>query len=138
MFTYNSFYKELSSTYNVSISLPLRSVWIALILLKTKNWKHCNKIIFKYMNSVVGPNFNENFVKKRGLWVSWTVLGTHWTATECASQKKKKKRPDAGRKTQSKRVLSQIFLDIILSFYDHKTKISQNLNEIKTVTIKLL
>ena len=59
-------------------------------------------------------------------------------------QKKKKKvatqTQDARRrrKTRSKRVLSQIFLDIILSFYDHKTKISQNLNEIKTVSIKLL
>ena len=25
----------------------LGSIWIQLILLKTKNWKHCNKIIFK-------------------------------------------------------------------------------------------
>ena len=29
------------------------------------------------MNSAVWPIFNENFVEKRGLWVSWTVHGTH-------------------------------------------------------------
>ena len=30
----------------------------------TENWKHCNKIIFKCVNSVVRPIFNENFVEK--------------------------------------------------------------------------
>ena len=34
----------------------------------TKNWKHCSKIIFKYVNSAVEPIFNKNFVEKRGLW----------------------------------------------------------------------
>ena len=29
--------------------------------LKTKNWKHCNKIIFKCVNSSVGPNFKVDF-----------------------------------------------------------------------------
>ena len=32
----------------------LGSVWIELIVAETENWKHCNKIIFKCMNSVVG------------------------------------------------------------------------------------
>ena len=32
----------------------LGSVWIELIVTETENWKHCNKIIFKCMNSVVG------------------------------------------------------------------------------------
>ena len=41
------------------------------------------------MNSVVGPIFNENFIEKRGLWVPWTVHGTHWK-----SYKKKKKEAD--------------------------------------------
>ena len=37
--------------------LYLRSVWIELILLKlkTENWKHGNKIIFKCVNSAAGP-----------------------------------------------------------------------------------
>ena len=40
----------------------------------------CNCIlwVFKYVNSAVGPSFNENFDEKRGLWVSWTVHETHW------------------------------------------------------------
>ena len=29
------------------------------------------------MNSAVEPSFNKNFAKKRGLWVLWTVHGTH-------------------------------------------------------------
>ena len=37
--------------------------------LKTENWKYCNKIIFKYMNSTVGPIFNKKFDKKLNLWV---------------------------------------------------------------------
>ena len=32
--------------------------------MKTKNWKHCNKIILKCVNSAVRLIFNENFVKK--------------------------------------------------------------------------
>ena len=32
----------------------LGSVWILLI---DENWKHCNKIIFKYVNSAVGSSF---------------------------------------------------------------------------------
>ena len=48
-----------------------RSVWIELILLKlkTENWKHCSKIIFKCVNSIVGPIFNEKVTEKWNLWV---------------------------------------------------------------------
>ena len=54
------------------------SVWIELILLKlkTENWKHCSKIIFKYVNSNMGPNFNEKVTQKWDLWVLYTVHGT--------------------------------------------------------------
>ena len=34
-----------------------------------KNWKHYNKIIFKCINSVMRPIFNESFAEKRGLWI---------------------------------------------------------------------
>ena len=49
----------------------LGSVWIGLILLKLKIycWNHCSKIIFKYVNSAVGPIFNEKIDKKWNLWV---------------------------------------------------------------------
>ena len=47
------------------------SVWIELILLKLKTycWNHCSKMIFKYVNSTVGPIFNEKIDKKWNLWV---------------------------------------------------------------------
>ena len=35
-------------------------VWIPFII---ENWKHCSKIIFKWVNSTVGPNFKEKFVE---------------------------------------------------------------------------
>ena len=38
------------------------SVWITLI---TENWKHYSKIIFKCVNSIVGPGFKEKFVEIR-------------------------------------------------------------------------
>ena len=49
----------------------LGSVWIGLILLKLKIycWNHCSKIIFKCVNSAVGPIFNEKIDKKWNLWV---------------------------------------------------------------------
>ena len=50
---------------------PLRHVWIELILLKLKTyyWNYCSKIIFKCVNSIVGPIFNEKVIKKWNLWV---------------------------------------------------------------------
>ena len=45
----------------------LGSVWISFIAenwkLKIENWKHCSKIIFKYLNSAVGPSFNLKFAE---------------------------------------------------------------------------
>ena len=31
------------------------SVWIELIITETENWKYCSKIIFKCVNSILGP-----------------------------------------------------------------------------------
>ena len=47
------------------------SVWIELIFIETENWnwKYCSKIIFKCVNSAVGPIFNEKIDKKWNLWV---------------------------------------------------------------------
>ena len=49
----------------------LGSVWIGLILLKLKTycWNHYSKIIFKCVNSAIGPIFNEKIDKKWNLWV---------------------------------------------------------------------
>jgi len=35
------------------------------------------------------PIFNESFVEKIGLWVSWTMHKTYWKKLKRASQKKK-------------------------------------------------
>ena len=37
--------------------------------LKLKTEKHCSKIIFKHVNSTVGPIFNEKVAEKRNLWI---------------------------------------------------------------------
>ena len=34
------------------------SIWIELIIVETENWKYCSKIIFKCVNSIMGPIFN--------------------------------------------------------------------------------
>ena len=54
---------------NKKMSIYKGSIWIELILLKlkTKNWKYCNKIIFKYVNSIVRPIFNKKVTKKWSL-----------------------------------------------------------------------
>ena len=41
-----------------------------LIFAETENWnwKYCSEIIFKYVNSIVGPIFNKKIAKKCNLW----------------------------------------------------------------------
>ena len=70
----------------VKISTTSKGLFVYRLLLKTKNWKYCSKIIFKCVNSTMRPIFSENFAKKRGLWVLWTVhaffsLWTRFLAT---------------------------------------------------------
>ena len=99
----------------------LGSVWIGLILLKLKTycWNHCSKIIFKCVNSTVGPIFNEKVAKKWNLWVheqyimhcllrksglcGYCSLNSTWTVTAfCQNAWKKKKKKNAKRR-RSKR-----------------------------------
>ena len=47
--------------------LLVRLDWIYFT--KIENWKHCNKIIFKCMNSTMGPIFNEKVAEKWNLWI---------------------------------------------------------------------
>ena len=65
-----------------------------------KNWKNCNKIIFKRVNSAVESIFNKSFTEKKGLWVSWTVHETYWKSIiPCETLFSKKKKKNA--KTQT-------------------------------------
>ena len=65
---------------------------------KLKTEKHCSKIIFKCVNSIVGPIFNEKVVKKWNLWVREQYTGPtgDWKSVEkssfSAKEKKKKKK----------------------------------------------
>ena len=61
----------LSRNNKFNPNRPNGFVWIELIVAETENWnwKYCSKIIFKYVNSIVRPIFNEKVVKKWYLWV---------------------------------------------------------------------
>ena len=61
---------------------------LLLLKLKTKNWKYYSKIIFKCVNSTVGPIFNA--------WQWWIVIFVSCTVNPCevtvhAQEKKKSK-----------------------------------------------
>ena len=43
---------------------------------KLKTEKYCIKIIFKCVNNIMGPIFNEKIAEKWGLWVPW--LKSYW------------------------------------------------------------
>ena len=42
-----------------------------------ENWKHCNKIIFKYVNNIMRPIFNEKVVKSKVYGILWTMHETY-------------------------------------------------------------
>ena len=75
VFTPFTHYFNLRFQYNSKISVKMCVLSTTLMricldttyFVETENWKHCSKIIFKYVNIAVGPIFNESFVKKRGL-----------------------------------------------------------------------
>ena len=65
---------------------------------ETENWKHCSKISFKCVNSIVGPIFNEKVDKKWSLWDSWTVhkCTVHRRMGQPLRLKRKKKKKNWG------------------------------------------
>ena len=83
------------------IIFKLTSFWNLMVCLDTayfvKNWKYCNKIIFKYVNTAVRAIFKKNFVEKRGLWVPWILHGTHWKSTTATKRTTKKKKQNRRR-----------------------------------------
>ena len=70
--------------------------------LKTKNWKYCSKIIFKCVNSIVGPILI--------FFSAWTVLWTvifvpyshaQWTHVKLLFTHKEKKKPENVKRGRS-------------------------------------
>ena len=71
-------------------------VWIKLIFAENKiwNWKHCSEIIFKYVNSTVGPIFNKKVAEKCNFWDREQCTDALFTVDKvnyCGWTKKKKK-----------------------------------------------
>ena len=75
MSVFGSIQVRLVFFYSASVFSCLRVRYTVYFV---KNWKYYNKIIFKYMNSIVKLIFKENFGEKRDLWDPWTVHETHW------------------------------------------------------------
>ena len=123
---------KLSGTRRHIAVYHLGSIWIQFIFVEIENWnwKYYNEIIFKRVNSVVTPIFNEKITEKCNLWDSWTVHGciVHREKVKCCDWKKKKKR---NIKEQTQTQLSAQFkraLDVhwdlrvtwLISIIDHK------------------
>ena len=75
----------------------IESVWIELILLKlkTENWIHCSKIIFKCVNSTVNPFLMKRLIKRGvcGIREQCTsVLFTEDRVNHCDWKEKKEKK----------------------------------------------
>ena len=61
------------------------------------NWKHCNEIIFKCVNSIVGPIFNKKVTKKYNLWDREQYIYVLFIVDKfnyCGLEKKKKKKEE--------------------------------------------
>ena len=76
-------------------------LWLRVCLNKTyfvetENWKHCSKIIFKYVNSDVRPIFNKKLIKNE---ICGSMYST-WTVAACEEKKKKMRKRRNGNATQ--------------------------------------
>ena len=56
--------RPMNSVKKLSDEKSLSKQALRIRLDTTENRKHYNKIIFKYVNSTVGPIFNENVIEK--------------------------------------------------------------------------
>ena len=64
-----------SKALGLGVRLDTAEYW----KLKLKIEKYCSKIIFKYMNSTVGPIFNEKIAEKWNLWIhEQCTMCTDW------------------------------------------------------------
>ena len=86
-----------------SYFIYLGSVWIELIVAETENWKYCSKIIFKCMNSAVGPilNFlNAWTVQLQCVNSDFCLLHSKfmWFYCSCAGKKRKTKTENVRQK----------------------------------------
>ena len=97
IFINRPFQENKNTLFNKNISLLVElGLWDCLdrtYFTETENWKYYSKIIFKCMNSTVGPIFNEKIAEKWNLWIHEQCTDTLFTvekSTSAATKKKKK------------------------------------------------
>ena len=97
-----------TTAHSGSASPYTRSVWIKIIFVEIENWKYYNKIIFKCVNSTVGPIFNIfKYVKstctvcKQCMHCSWTVNFVSESQYKRLEEKKKKKKKQNARRRRA-------------------------------------
>ena len=81
-----------------------------VLLLKTENWKYCNKIIFKYVDSVIGPSFKVRFTFFR------TYIGSMNSAQDSA------KNANALLSKPSQNDNQEFIINLNKFNYNHKTQ----------------
>ena len=68
-------------------------LYLLLLKLKTKNWKYCNKIIFKCVDSIVEPIFNIfKYVKHTQYMNSAYTVHKQWILSHGLKKKRKRER----------------------------------------------
>ena len=97
-------FNPIKGTFNI---VNLGCVRIELIFAETENWnwKHCSKIIFKCVNSTVGPIFNKKVAEKCNLWDREQCTDALFTVDKvnyCELNQKKKKKKREREKRSSK------------------------------------
>ena len=90
----SSLYISLYSLLHIGASMGPFGLNLLLLKLKTENWKHCSKIIFKCINSVLGPVNSTWAVHKQYMNNVFGPLHGKIMWFYC-SRKKKKKRENA-------------------------------------------
>ena len=86
--------------YRPEISSIRGPFGLSLLLLKTENWKHCSKIIFKCVNSIMGPIFNIFLIREQCMHSVWTVHTLFTTVKSVPqSQKMRAKKKKKQQKT---------------------------------------
>ena len=95
IFINRPFQENKNTLFNKNISLlVVLGLWDCLdrtYFAETKNWKYYSKIIFKCVNSAVGPIFNEKVVEKWNLWIYEQCTDTLFTVEKSTSAATKKK-----------------------------------------------
>ena len=89
IFINRPFQENKNTLFNKNISLlVVLGLWDCLdrtYFTETKNWKYYSKIIFKCVNSAVGPIFNEKVVEKWNLWIYEQCTDTLFTVEKSTS-----------------------------------------------------